>query len=65
MEVKPTEETIEVETDSDLPNDYQPVPKEDWLSKKPTEVPAGVAPNAEADKESSNETPAEQERSEP
>ena len=44
-EVDPTEEPIEPES-SVLPDDYEPVPKEKWLSRQPADVPQDVAPNA-------------------
>jgi RND family efflux transporter MFP subunit len=32
IEVKPTAEILELKSDDGLPNDYQPVPKEEWIS---------------------------------
>ncbi len=43
--VKATEEQLEAEP-SDLPDDYQPVPREQWLNPEPDRVPNGVEPNA-------------------
>lgn len=45
--VLPTEEPIEPAGDDGLPDDYVPVPKENWLSRPPADVPAGMQPNAE------------------
>jgi len=44
--VKPTEEVIEARNDENLPDEYTPVPKKDWLSKPPAATPTGVQPNA-------------------
>tara|TARA_R110002072_G_scaffold273413_2_gene434323 strand:+ start:59528 stop:60826 length:1299 start_codon:yes stop_codon:yes gene_type:complete len=62
--VKPTEETIEAVKDKDLPDEYKPVPKDEWLSRQPAEVPTDVESNAEPYKEPSNGTPNQPERSE-
>jgi RND family efflux transporter MFP subunit len=43
--VKPIPETIEVQTDA-LPDDYQPVPREEWLSREPEPIPEDVPSNA-------------------
>lgn len=44
--VETSDEAIEPQP-SLLPDDYAPVPKEEWLSRKPPAVPNGVAPNDE------------------
>ncbi|GAB5444227.1 MAG: efflux RND transporter periplasmic adaptor subunit [Fuerstiella sp.] len=43
--VKPIPETIEVQTDA-LPDNYQPVPREEWLSREPEPIPEDVPSNA-------------------
>lgn len=63
--VEPTEETIEAVADKDLPDEYKPVPKEDWLSRTPAEIPVGVESNAEPYQDPSIGTPATRDRSEP
>lgn len=47
VSVDPTEESIEATSDEGLPDDYEPVAKEDWLSQPPQEIPAEIEPNAE------------------
>ncbi|QGJ71550.1 Toluene efflux pump periplasmic linker protein TtgG [Planctomycetales bacterium 10988] len=43
--VTPIEESIEMETEEGLPDDYQPVPKEEWLNHSPDKIPEGVEAN--------------------
>lgn len=45
VEVATQEETIEA-GESPLPDDYEPVPKEEWLSRSPAPVPDDVPANA-------------------
>lgn len=47
--VTPSEEIVEASTDGDLPDAYEPVPPEAWLSKRPSAAPRGVAPNNHVD----------------
>ncbi len=55
VEVTTKEETIAAELQEDLPDDYEPVPKENWLSRPPTDIPLGVQPNAEPYREPVNQ----------
>jgi RND family efflux transporter MFP subunit len=64
IKVKKTEKTIEAADDSGLPDDYEPVPKEKWLSgsaseheSKPDEMPA--ASDDKAALENASEKPEE------
>lgn len=43
--VEPTSEEINVAKDGDLPDDYQPVPPERWLSRRPEAAPQDVPIN--------------------
>ncbi len=40
--VDPQPETLELKDDSDLPNEYSPVPEEERISRPPTPVPDGL-----------------------
>lgn len=58
VNVEATEETIEPEP-SELPDNYEPVPEDQWLSRRPAEVPSGVSANAEPYREPSSFAPDE------
>lgn len=45
VSVKPLDVPLEVQTDT-LPDDYAPVPREEWLSRQPEPVPKNVPRNA-------------------
>lgn len=45
--VSPKSIQIEASSDANLPDDYEPVPKEKWLSLPPDDIPDGMLPNAE------------------
>ena len=62
VSIDPREEEIEADSDSGLPDDYEPVRKENWLSRKPDEIPRGVLPNAEPYQAPDNGTPTRSEK---
>ncbi len=41
-----TEEQIEADFSGDLPNQYEPIPEDEWLSRRPSAAPTGVPANA-------------------
>ncbi len=43
--VETAQEEIAADSDGDLPNNYEPVPKEKWLSRQPTAPPDGLSAN--------------------
>ena len=43
--VNAEQEELKIETEQGLPDDYQPVPKEQWLSKPPETVPDDISAN--------------------
>ncbi|MEM9824963.1 MAG: efflux RND transporter periplasmic adaptor subunit [Planctomycetota bacterium] len=49
--IAPSEETIAMSGDSVLPDDYEAVPQDQWLSRRPADPPAGVADNNNANQE--------------
>lgn len=62
VQVKPTKETISAGGDGGLPDEYEPVPKEKWLSRPPAEVPEGMQPNAEPYRAPLNDSDADAEK---
>ncbi len=46
VSVEAVEEPFEATSDGGLPDEYQPVPKELWLTRSPAEIPDGVDANA-------------------
>lgn len=59
--VDPTVETLVAKPDEGLPDDYVPVPKEEWLSRQPESVPEGVEANTGPYRNPSHGVPAESE----
>ncbi|MEM8681425.1 MAG: efflux RND transporter periplasmic adaptor subunit [Planctomycetota bacterium] len=47
IEVNPQVGVIEASADQGLPDDYKPVEKQNWLSRPPADIPAGLKENAE------------------
>lgn len=45
VKVAPTDEPVK-SSESQLPDDYEPVPEEQWLSRRPAPVPDGIDANA-------------------
>ncbi len=45
MQVATETVTLEARDDPDLPDNYQPVLKEDWLTRQPAEIPDGIQQN--------------------
>ncbi len=56
VEVSVTETTIEAE-ESELPDDYEPVPREQWLSRTPPDAPDGIEETAKPYREPQNGAP--------
>ncbi len=55
--VTPTEKTIEVDPEADgLPDEYEPVPRDKWLTKPPDEVPDEARNGIEASEDSAETT---------
>lgn len=57
VKVEATDETIQPTPDEGLPDDYEPVAKEDWLSDEPAQVPAGIPSNTKLYETPSNGGP--------
>ena len=45
IKVAPQTETIKADIEANLPDDYQPVPEKDWLSRTPPEPPKDIEGN--------------------
>lgn len=52
--VEPTQEEFAPTSDGQLPDQYVPVPKEEWLSRRPAEVPSSVSANTSQDDQEGN-----------